>query len=149
MFIGMGHDNPAVTPAAELRYDACITVAEDYEPKAPVALQTIEGGDHAVIKNCPVAKIKDAFGHLYGKWLARSGRELRPGAGLFGVRGRPGRARGQETAGEYSYAVAAEAAAREPSEANEHRSDDAGTAAGRLSAACGALQRGLSGMDGF
>ncbi|HLX70394.1 MAG TPA: GyrI-like domain-containing protein [Verrucomicrobiae bacterium] len=78
LFIGIGHDNPAITPASELRYDACITVDEDYEPKKPVELQTIAGGDHAVIKNCPVEKIKDAFGHLYGKWLARSSRELRP-----------------------------------------------------------------------
>ena len=80
VFIGMGHDNPAVTPAAELRYDACITVDEDeeYEPKKPVELQTIVGGDYAVAKNCPVGKIKDAYQYLFSKWLARSSRELRP-----------------------------------------------------------------------
>ena len=78
VFIGMGHDNPSVTPASELRYDACITVDADYEPKKPVELQTIVGGDYAVAKNCPVAKIKDAFQYLYGKWLARSSRGLRP-----------------------------------------------------------------------
>ena len=76
--IGIGHDNPSVTPASELRYDACITVDEEYEPNKPVELQTIVGGDYAVAKNCPVAKIKDAFQYLYGKWLARSSRELRP-----------------------------------------------------------------------
>ncbi len=78
VFIGIGHDNPSVTPAAELRYDACITVDEDYEPKKPVELQTIVGGDYAVVKNCPVGEIKDAFQYLFGKWLARSSRELRP-----------------------------------------------------------------------
>jgi AraC family transcriptional regulator len=83
LFIGMGHDNPAVTPAAELRYDACITVDEAYEPKKPVELQTIAGGDCAVVKNCPVGKIKDAFQFLYGKWLARSSRELRPAPGFI------------------------------------------------------------------
>jgi AraC family transcriptional regulator len=77
VFIGMGHDNPSVTPAAELRYDACVTVDEDYEPKKPVELQTIAGGDYAVAKNCPIGKIKDAFQFLFGKWLARSSRELR------------------------------------------------------------------------
>src|SRR5580698_2913082 len=30
VFIGIGHDNPAVTRAADLRYDACITVDEKY-----------------------------------------------------------------------------------------------------------------------
>jgi AraC family transcriptional regulator len=85
--IGIGHDDPAVTPAAELRFDACITVAGDYEPQPPVAVQTIAGGDYAVAvaKNCPTGKIKDSFPdvrdayqYLYGKWLARSSRELRP-----------------------------------------------------------------------
>jgi len=78
VFIGIGHDNPSVTPAAELRYDACITVDQEYEPKKPVELQTIVGGDYAVAKNCPIGKIKDAFQYLYSKWLARSSRELRP-----------------------------------------------------------------------
>jgi AraC family transcriptional regulator len=78
VFIGIGHDNPSATPAAELRYDACITVDEEYEPKKPVELQTIVGGDYAVAKNCPAGKIKDAFQYLFGKWLARSSRELRP-----------------------------------------------------------------------
>ncbi len=78
VFIGMGHDNPSVTPAAELRYDACVTVDEDFEPKKPVELQTIPGGNFAVVKNCPVEEIKDAYQYLYGKWLAQSSRELRP-----------------------------------------------------------------------
>jgi DNA gyrase inhibitor GyrI len=83
VFIGVGHDNPSVTPAAELRYDACITVDQEYEPKKPIELQTIDGGDYGVVKNCPVAKIKHAFHFLYGKWLARSSRELRPVPGFI------------------------------------------------------------------
>ena len=61
--IGIGHDNPSVTPAAELRFDACITVDEKYVPTKPVEVQTIAGGDYAVAvaKNCPVGKIKDSF----------------------------------------------------------------------------------------
>ena len=78
VFVGIGHDDPAVTPADELRYDACITVDEEYQPKPPVALQTIVGGDYVVAKNCPVGEIKDAFRYLFGKWLVRSSRELRP-----------------------------------------------------------------------
>jgi AraC family transcriptional regulator len=78
VFIGIGYDDPTVTPAAELRYDACITVDEEYEPKRPVELQTIVGGDYAVAKNCPVGEIKDAYQYLFGKWLARSSRALRP-----------------------------------------------------------------------
>ena len=77
-FIGIGHDNPSITPAADLRYDACITVAQNYKPKKPIDVQIIDGGDYAVTKNCPVPKIKDAFQFLYSKWLTGSSRELRP-----------------------------------------------------------------------
>ncbi|MGA9779774.1 MAG: GyrI-like domain-containing protein [Verrucomicrobiia bacterium] len=85
VFIGIGHDDPSVTPASELRYDACITVDEDYKPKKPVELQTIVGGDYAVAKNCPFGKVKDAYQYLFGKWLARSSRELRPAPSFFVV----------------------------------------------------------------
>jgi AraC family transcriptional regulator len=96
VFIGIGHDNPSVTPASELRYDACITVDEEYEPNKPVEIQTITGGDYAVAKNCPVGKIKDAFQYLYGKWLGRSSRELRPSPGfLMFVGGREAAASGK------------------------------------------------------
>lgn len=78
VFIGIGHDNPNDVPAAELRYDACITVDEEYTPKTSVQLQTIAGGDYAIVGNCPVGKIPEAFQYLFGKWLARSARELRP-----------------------------------------------------------------------
>jgi DNA gyrase inhibitor GyrI len=78
VFIGIGHDDPNVTPPAKLRYDACVTVGEEYQPKKPVALQTIVGGDYAILKNCPLGEIKEAFQFLFGKWLARSSRELRP-----------------------------------------------------------------------
>jgi len=77
-FIGIGHDDPSVTPASELRYDACFTVDDGYQPKKPVEVQTIVGGDYAVAKNCPLGKIKEAYQYLFGKWLARSSRELRP-----------------------------------------------------------------------
>jgi AraC family transcriptional regulator len=83
VFIGIGHDNPSVTPAADLRYDACVTVGDEYEPPKPVGVQTIVGGHYAVIKNCPVPKIKEAFHYLYGKWLAESSRELRPAPGFL------------------------------------------------------------------
>ncbi len=78
VYIGMGHDNPELTPATELRYDACITVDEGYRPQKPVNVQTIEGGEYAVATSCPVAKIKDAYQYLYGRWLAQKSRELRP-----------------------------------------------------------------------
>ncbi len=110
VFIGMGHDNPSVTPAAELRYDACITVDEEYEPKKPVELQTIVGGDYAVAKNCPVGKIKDAFQYLYRQMARAEFPGVAAGAELYGVCGCPGQGRARETAGGYLYAVAAEAA---------------------------------------
>ena len=132
-YIGIGHDNPSVTPAAELRYDACVTVDKGYEPKQPVKLQSVAGGDYAVAKNCPVGNIKDAFQYLFGKWLARSSRELRP-APSFIVWVDAFKSVPRNLAGGCLYALTAEAAP-EQSGANEDRSDEAGTAAGRVYAA--------------
>ena len=33
--IGIGHDNPEVTPADKLRYDACLTVDDQFRSKRP------------------------------------------------------------------------------------------------------------------
>jgi len=45
MFIGLCHDDPEVTAPAKLRYDACVTVDQQFHGEGEVALQTIAGGD--------------------------------------------------------------------------------------------------------
>lgn len=47
-YIGLCHDDPDVTPADKIRYDACATVPEDFEPAGEIGVQEIEGGEYAV-----------------------------------------------------------------------------------------------------
>ncbi len=47
-FIGLSHDDPSITPAEKLRYDACITVDREVKPEGDIGVQTIGGGTFAV-----------------------------------------------------------------------------------------------------
>ena len=47
--IGIGHDNPEVTPAGELRYDACLTVDDQVQATAEIGGRKIPGGQYAIV----------------------------------------------------------------------------------------------------
>jgi predicted dithiol-disulfide oxidoreductase (DUF899 family)/DNA gyrase inhibitor GyrI len=80
LIIGIGHDNPAVTPEAELRYDACVAVGEDFQADGEVAVQTIPGGEYAVATYVgSYDRLADVYGAFFGQWLPQSGRQM--GAG--------------------------------------------------------------------
>lgn len=78
--LGVPHDDPSVTPANKLRYDACITVDANFEARDEVGVQEICGGDYAVVTH---RGSYDGLGAVYdaliGSWLPSSGRE--PGDG--------------------------------------------------------------------
>jgi AraC family transcriptional regulator len=76
--IGIGHDDPHVTPADKLRFDCCITVKNDFKPEGDVEVQTIDGGDFAVIAHRgPYEKLVDSYRFLYEVWLPVSRRKTR------------------------------------------------------------------------
>jgi AraC family transcriptional regulator len=78
MFIGICHDDPDVTPPDKVRYDACVTVGGDFTPRGDIGVQTIAGGDYAVMTHFgPYSKLGASYAKLLGQWLPRSGRELR------------------------------------------------------------------------
>ncbi|KPK37832.1 MAG: hypothetical protein AMJ65_13710 [Phycisphaerae bacterium SG8_4] len=77
-FIGICYDDPEVTPPEKVRYDACITVDEDFIPAGDIAIQTIAGGEYAVTTHFgPYEKLGQTYSRLFGEWLLTSGRELR------------------------------------------------------------------------
>jgi AraC family transcriptional regulator len=77
-FVGICHDDPAVTPSGRIRYDACVTVGQDFRAQGEIGVQTIPGGDYAVMTHFgPYQKLGVSYGRLLGQWLPRSGRELR------------------------------------------------------------------------
>jgi AraC family transcriptional regulator len=78
MFIGICHDDPDVTPLEKIRYDACVTVDDQFAPTGEVGVQTIPGGEYAVTTHIgPYQKLGETYAKLLGQWLPRSGRELR------------------------------------------------------------------------
>lgn len=77
-FIGICHDDPDVTPPDKIRYDACVTVEDDFAPRDDIGVQTVAGGEYAVTTHFgSYAKLGETYARLMGQWLPRSGRELR------------------------------------------------------------------------
>lgn len=77
MFIGICHDDPEVTVPARLRYDACVTVDQEFQGEGDIGIQVIAGGDYAVTTHQgSYERLGDSYAALLGQWLPRSGREL-------------------------------------------------------------------------
>lgn len=78
-FIGICHDDPAITPRNKVRYDACVTVDQKFRPQAEIGVQTIPGGDYAVMTHFgPYQELGRSYAMLLGQWLPRTNRTLRP-----------------------------------------------------------------------
>ncbi len=77
-FVGICYDDPEVTAPEKIRYDACITVGDDFAPSDEISVQTIGGGEYAVTTHVgPYNKLGETYSKLYGQWLVNSGREFR------------------------------------------------------------------------
>ncbi len=77
-FVGVCYDDPEVTAPEKIRYDACVTVDEEFEPQAEVGVQTLPGGAFAVVTHAgPYKRLGQTYADLFGRWLPGSGRELR------------------------------------------------------------------------
>jgi len=77
LFLGVCYDDPEVTAPARIRYDACITVDDSFQPAGEIGVQVIPGGPHAVTTHMgPYERLSATYAKLLGQWLPRSGREL-------------------------------------------------------------------------
>lgn len=77
-FVGICYDDPEVTPPEKIRYDACVSVDNDFAAEDDVGVQTIGGGEYAVTTHVgPYDLLGQTYAKLLGQWLPRSGRELR------------------------------------------------------------------------
>jgi len=73
--IGLCYDDPEVTPPEKIRYDACVTVDDDFPPTGEIGVQTIPGGEFAVTTHQgPYHTLGETYSRLFGQWLPRSGR---------------------------------------------------------------------------
>jgi AraC family transcriptional regulator len=78
LHIGVGHDSPDVTPANELRYDACLTVDDKFQPSGELSVQELAGGEYAVVTHRgSYAGLPDAYRWIMRDWIPTSGRKVR------------------------------------------------------------------------
>ncbi len=77
-FIGLSYDDPEVTPAHQIRYDACVEVDASYQPSGEIGVQVLPGGDFAQTTHFgPYENLKTTYAALMGRWLPDSGRRYR------------------------------------------------------------------------
>jgi AraC family transcriptional regulator len=76
--IAIPYDDPEVTAPEKLRCDCCVAVGEGVAPEGEVGVQTLEGGEYAVLTHVgPYRRLGESYRWLFGTWLPASGRELR------------------------------------------------------------------------
>jgi AraC family transcriptional regulator len=74
--LGIGLDDPAVTPAEKCRYDACVVMPQDFRGDRWVNVTDIPGGKYGVMPFIGTAhEIGGAWDALYRSWLPGSGYE--------------------------------------------------------------------------
>lgn len=74
---GIGHDDPAVTPAKQCRFDACVVVPEGFVPSGGANLMTVTGGRYAMADYTGGPEgIAEAWKALMRDWLPASGMRL-------------------------------------------------------------------------
>ena len=75
--IGLVHDDPDVTPADKVRYDAAVVVTRPVEAEGEFGVTEIPGGKYAVFTHRgPYETLGKTYQRFFGGWLPKSGREL-------------------------------------------------------------------------
>lgn len=76
--IGLTHDDPAVTDADKLRYDACLTISQDIPAQGEVGRRTIAGGRYAVfVHSGSYDYLSRSYDQIFKDWLPQSQEQLR------------------------------------------------------------------------
>lgn len=76
--LGICYDDPEITPADKIRYEACLAISEEIEGEGEVGVQELAGGDYAVTTHRgPYTELHKTWTSLYGQWLPQSGYECR------------------------------------------------------------------------
>jgi len=88
--IGIGYDDPTITPHEKCRYDACVVVPPDFMGDKWVNVMDVPGGAYAVSAwSGTTHEIEEAWQSLYRTWLPGSGYEPDDRPCLEVYRGRP------------------------------------------------------------
>ncbi len=76
-FLGLCYDDPDVTEAGKIRYDACITIDETIEAEGDIGVQTIDGSAYAMTTHFgPYEGLSETYAQLCGQWVPENGYEI-------------------------------------------------------------------------
>ncbi len=76
--IGISHDDPNVTQAEQIRYDACVDIDANISDHPELTRQTIQAGRFAVfLHRGPHQNLSQSYDWIFSQWLPESGHELR------------------------------------------------------------------------
>jgi len=82
-FVGLSHDDPEVTAAEKIRYDACIILDRDITPEGDIGVQEIGGGSYAVtVHEGPYETMSKTYSRMCGEWIPKNGYRFLPGPSL-------------------------------------------------------------------
>ncbi|MBL8173150.1 MAG: helix-turn-helix domain-containing protein [Bryobacterales bacterium] len=71
VWLGIGHDSPALTPPEKLRFDAALEVAGPFAPEGVIAHQWLPGGEFAVTTHAgPYDTLPEAYAQIFPRALA-------------------------------------------------------------------------------
>ncbi len=77
-FIGIAHDDPNITTAEKIRYDACLSINKPHKAVCELGLQPLAGGKYARILHVGSQRtIRETYHGIYDAWLPNSGHQLR------------------------------------------------------------------------
>lgn len=80
---GLSHDDPEITEASKLRYDACIAINKEMEPEGEIGVKTVAGGKYAVfVHKGPYRELQKSYNDIFRNWLPESKCELGESAPL-------------------------------------------------------------------
>ncbi len=71
--IGISHDDPNITDAEHIRYDACVDIDVDIAEEDNLTKQTIIGGNYAkFIHEGTYDDFKETYSYIFNEWLPES-----------------------------------------------------------------------------
>jgi AraC family transcriptional regulator len=74
---GLCYDDPEVTSADKIRYDACLVPSRPVQPEGDIGVQDVAGGEFATLEHVgPYGTLSATYDYLCGPWAAGSGRAL-------------------------------------------------------------------------
>ena len=78
LLLGLAHDDPGITPAAQLRFDCCIEVAANVRGEGDIGVTEAGGGEYATaVHRGPFERLAETYGWIAGDFMPREGRSMR------------------------------------------------------------------------